>query len=234
MAKLSDLVSRTSEVTGILVATVREVGRRLREAGLITTGRGGRYGGADMTPSDAACLLAALLIVRATSVPLTDIVQVTKTYLRGLTSHSPHGHRMVLDRWDPRLALPELCRLKWGHTLEDALTALIASFSNQDFERRMSKWNGANLIVKIGCPRPVGSHTPQPEAKIEFRTGRFGDLDLFYIRRRSAERLEAVMPKKWSDIPEVVEFEMYVGAEVSESTLKCIGLLLRNSETKHA
>jgi hypothetical protein len=234
MAKLSDLVLRTSRVTGIPTPTVREVARRLREAGFISTGKGGRYGGAHMTPRDAAGLLTALLIVRATAISMAEIAPITKAYLRGLTSHSPRGHRMVLDRWDRRLRLPELCRLNSFHTFEDAFTALIASFVNRDFERGMAKWNCVSLFVKIGRPRPVGSRVPQPEAKIEFETGAFDRLDLFYISRRTAKRIEAISARKWSDIPEDVEFDMYVGAEISERTLKSIGLLLRDSETKHA
>jgi hypothetical protein len=45
MAKLSDLVLRSSEITGVPLPTVREISRRLRENHLIQTGVGGRYGG---------------------------------------------------------------------------------------------------------------------------------------------------------------------------------------------
>src|SRR5271170_3484731 len=102
MAKLSDLILCTSEVTGIPEGTVREISRRLREDGLIGTGKGGRYGGAEMTPNDAASLLTALLIVRASSISLSDIARLTKGHLKGLTSHNPRGHRMVLGGWDRR------------------------------------------------------------------------------------------------------------------------------------
>src|SRR4029077_11225564 len=91
MAKLSELVLRTAEVTGIPEATVREVSRRLREGGLIQTGKGGRYGGAGMTPKDAASLLTGLLIVKASSTPFNEIASLTKDHLRALTSHVGHG-----------------------------------------------------------------------------------------------------------------------------------------------
>src|SRR6476660_7040151 len=65
MAKLSDLISCTSAIMGVPFPTVQEVSRRLREAGIIQTGKGGRYGGIGMTPSDATSLLTTLLIMRA-------------------------------------------------------------------------------------------------------------------------------------------------------------------------
>src|SRR6266849_2432707 len=119
MAKLSDLILCTSEITGIPQATVREVSRRLREGHLIQTGKGGRYGGADMMPRDAVILLTALLIVRGFSVPFTNVASLTRGYLR-LTAHRPYRDRMVWARWDRRLALAQLCRLESGHTFEDA------------------------------------------------------------------------------------------------------------------
>jgi hypothetical protein len=228
MTKLSDLVSRTSEVTGIPVATVREVSRRLREAGLIGTGKGGRYGGADMTPKDAAGLITALLILRASSVPLTEIVQHTKTHLRGLKSHRPRGHRMVPARWDTNLPLPELCRLKTGHSFEEAFTAVIVSFSNRDFERAMAKFEFVDVSVKVISARP------DPEARIGFETGAFDMITLIYILPREAERSEMVMPRKWSDIREDFRFDMAVEANIGQSILKSVGLILRNSERRHA
>src|SRR5262249_12272844 len=133
MAKLSNLILQTADVTGIPEATVREISRRLREGGLIKTGRGGRYGGADMTPNDAAYLLSGLLIARATSLSFTDIAAMAASLMKGLTSHHPRGHRMIPARWDPRLELSELCKLKAGHSFGEAFVALIASFMNGEF-----------------------------------------------------------------------------------------------------
>jgi hypothetical protein len=228
MAKLSALVSRTSEVTGMPVKTVRELGRRLREAGLIGTGTGGRYGGADMTPRDAAGLLTALLIVRASSVSLTKITQHTEDHLRGLKSHRPSGHRMVPARWHKAISLPELCRLETGHNFERAFTALIASFSNRDFERAMGKFGSVDVTVKI-----ISQHR-DPEARIEFDTGAVSFVNLIYILPREAKRSEMVSPRKWFDIRGDAHFDMAVQANVGQATLKAIGLLLRNSEIEHA
>lgn len=230
MAKLSELILQTADVTGIPEATVREISRRLREGGLIKTGKGGRYGGADMTPNDAAYLLSGLLIARASSVSFTDIASIVRSHLKGLTSHAPRGHRMVRARWDNRLELSELCKLKSGHGFGEAFAALIASFVNGEFEQRMAKWRWVNVTVEIFSPRParVGG-AEEPEAKISIETDAFGDSSLYFIPHRAAERLEAIAARKWSEIIET-HCDLAVGAEISESTLKSIGLLLRNSE----
>jgi hypothetical protein len=226
MAKLSDLVLLTSEITEISEATVREVSRRLREGRLIQTGKGGRYGGADMVPKDAASLLTALLVLRSRSQPITDIVPMTKFYLR-LTSHAIRGNRVVWDRWDRRLALPQLQRLKSGHTFEEAFTALIISFSNGDFERQMVKWNGVRLEIEVGGWLP---------AVIRFHTGTYGLLSLGYIEHGHVQSLREDTPKNWSEILEAVPdfaFSLGATARLSEQTLKTIGILLRNLEPRH-
>jgi hypothetical protein len=230
MAKLSDLVLLTSQITGLPEATVREVSRRLREAGLIQTGKGGRYGGADMMPKDAVSLLTGLSIVRAFSVPITEIAPITRAYLRRLTSHRPHRDCMVSARWDTRLALTQLRRLKSGHTFEDAFTALIASFSNGEFEREMVKWNGVNLIIELYGALPGDVPDTDPGAIIYLNTGTFGEHNLAYIRHGSAGASYKVLPKNWSEIPgPSVFFDLTVSASYRLPTLKSIGLLLKNS-----
>jgi hypothetical protein len=225
MAKLSDLVSRSSEVTGVPIATVREISRRLREGELIRTGKGGRYGGADMTPRDAASLLTALLIVRASAVSLSDIVPLTRSHLSGLKSPG---------RWGRQLALPQLCRLKPRHTFGEAFSALIASISNRELESSITKWaldrpRGFapffELTVKIV--------SPFSEARIEFRSPAFDVLDMVYLRPRDQAAF-LPLPRKWSDVPEDEAFDLRVSATLQEPTLKSIGLLLKNSDAKHA
>jgi hypothetical protein len=229
MAKLSELIMRTAAVTGTPEATVREISRRLREGGLIQTGKGGRYGGADMTPRDVACLLSGLLIVRASSVSFADIASVAKSHLDGLTSHIPRSHRMIPARWDRRLELSELCKLKVGHGFGEAFAGLIASFANGEFEQRMTKWRWVRVAVTIYSPRPIPFRTEEPEAAIEFETEAFGRSYLHFIRRRGAERTEMIAPSKWSDINEEMHCDLSVGAEISSATLKSLGLLLQNS-----
>lgn len=59
--KLVDLVSLAAELTGLPETTLGETARSLQKAGLIQTGKPGRYGGAKMNASDAASLTIALL-----------------------------------------------------------------------------------------------------------------------------------------------------------------------------
>jgi hypothetical protein len=231
MAKLSKLVLRTSQVTGIPEATVREISRRLREArrlNLIGTGKGGRYGGADMTPNDAASLLTALLILRALSVSLTKIGQLTDAYLRGLRAYSPANRRMILGRWDRRLKLPGLCRLEPGHTFGEALSTLISSIAEGDMERAASKWGYFELQVVVDRCRP------DYYARIEFETSKLGPIRLHYIRASDARKTYVEnKARRWSDVPEDTASDLNVSAAIGDPTLKSIGVLLKNSEAKH-
>jgi hypothetical protein len=232
MAKLSELVVRTSEVTGIPEATVREVSRRLREEGLIHTGKGGRYGGADMTPKDAASLLTGLMIVKVSSPPFAGIASLTKDYLNVLKSHDARGHRSVPARWDRRLELSELCKLKSGHTFGDAFTALIASLSNGEFERKVPKWGWIDLGIEVFSPWPARINgPPEPNAQINFLTEAFGQSGLSYFRPRIAKRIDTCPPSKWSDMTKDFIFDLSVGARIRYATLTSVGLLLRNPET---
>ena len=220
MAKLSDLVLRTSEVTGVSLPTVREISRRLREGGLIHTGKGGRYGGAKMAPNDAARLLTALLIAGASTFSLADIVSLTKKYL-ALRAHGARGQRLALTRWGRQLGLPELCELKTGHTFDEAFTALMVSFLNGQYERRRAKWNWGSVLLTIETD-------PEPQAQITIAGD--GYWSLFYVRRAAADHINPAAAKKWSDIPENQTFDLTVRSQITEMTLKCIGLLLRKPE----
>ena len=234
MAKLSDLVSRSAEVTGVPIATVREISRRLREAELIRTGRGGRYGGANMIPSDAASLLTALLIVRASSVSLTDIVSLTRSHL-SFRAYIPRSDHLLLGRWDRELALPQLCSLNRGHTFGDAFSALIGSIANGDLKRAITDW--ATMRPRGMAPRftldvTVHSPKPHPEAWIEFDAPAFDRLQLVYVRSQDAKEVKIPnAPRKWSDLSEDTGFDLTVRAGVTEKTLSSIGLLLGNSGT---
>jgi len=233
MAKLSDLISCTSEVTGVPFATVQEVGRRLREGRLIQTGKGGRYGGADMTPEDAASLLTALLIVRASSVSLNQIVRLTRSHLRDCRSYSPsQGDRLSFDGWSQKLALPQLCRLRKGHTFGDSLAALLRSIAEGDLERAIAHWASARahgtphyfqLAVKIIGPRPYS------EARIEFDAAALKET-LLYLKPSDVKRFGIFQPKpprKLRDLPdEPPGVDLMVSASVQEDTLTAIGRVL--------
>jgi hypothetical protein len=140
---------------------------------------------------------------------------------------------MVWARSDKRLELSELCKLKSGHGFGEAFAALIASFVNGEFEQRMTKWRWVSVGVKIFNPRPTRVGGPEvPDAQISIETEAFGDSSLYFIPHRAAEGIEALAPSKWSEITET-HFDLRVGAEITEDTLKSIGLLLRNSEPSH-
>jgi hypothetical protein len=227
MAKLSDLVLRSSEITGVPLPTVREISRRLRENHLIQTGVGGRYGGADMTPEHAAGLLTALMIVRTSATSMRSVARLTRSHLEDLKSYS--------GRWSRILALPQLRGLKSAHTFGDAFTALLASIADGDLERAIKKWaldkpHGTGsffeLTVKIDSPNPF------LQASIEFHTSAFDRLTMFYTRPRDKVTFEG-LPRRWSDISEEPRYDLRVSATLQDPTLKSIGLLLRNSEVEY-
>lgn len=228
MAKLSDLVLRTSEVTGIPGATVREISRRLREGRLIRTGKGGRYGGADMTPNDAATLLTALLVLKAWSVTLSKIVPLTTSHLRDLRAYAPLDRGMILAHWGRTLKLPELGQLKPGHTFEEALSSLISSVAKGDMEQATRKWGRFEIEVAV-----IGQE-PELSARICFDTSTLGQILLFYIRSRDARGLTVPdKARRWSDVLAATA-DLRVSASIYDPTLKSIGILLRNSKAKHA
>jgi hypothetical protein len=233
MAKLSDLVACTSEVTGIPFAAVQEVSRRLREGGLIQTGKGGRYGGADMVPEDAASLLTALLVLKVSSVSLSEIVRLTCFHLRKLKAHSDKGDRLVLDTWDQPLALSQLCRLKKGHTFGESLSALISSISKGELTKAVADWASGRphgvaaffeFQVRLDGPRPHSA------AQIRFNTAAF-EMWLTYVR--PLDRVVPVpLPRKARDLLELKPrgFNLVVTANVDEETLTAIGTLLSDGD----
>jgi hypothetical protein len=233
MAKLTDLVLRSSEVTGIPAATVREIARRLREDGLIRTGKGGRYGGAEMAPSDAASLLTALLIVRASSISFNQIVRLTQSHLTDFRSYSSRNGALLFGRWHRRLRLPQLYRLGKGHTFGDAFSALIASIADGDLERATTEWaadrpKGASPYFAVSVD--IYSPRPHREARIRFESPAFDVFELHYVRPPEANGLIfKAAPRRWSDLNDG-RFDLTVTASIRQETLKSIGVLLRNVE----
>ncbi len=220
MARLSDLVLRTSEVTGVPEPAVREMGRRLREAGLISTGKGGRYGGAEMTSVDAARLVTSLMIAKASTFSHTKVVPLAKAYLTGLISHSGRRGHLVVDRWNAKLGLFELCELKIGHTFEDAVAALFSSMATSSFKSAMQKWGTVRIRIELSDPKP------DYRALVTISTGKIGNFGLFYFPRQFAQTLQPANIKNWSDIRTDYRFDLRARTSISESTLKHIGALL--------
>jgi hypothetical protein len=231
MAKLIDLVSCSAEITGVPEATVREISRRLREAGLISTGKVGRYGGADMTASDAASLLTGLLVAGSSAVAINDLGSFTKSHLN-LKSYLPRQRPPLLSgTWSRVLALPLLHRLKNGHAFRDALTALIESAANGDYERAIKKWAESGLLNPFGLKVSLGRPRPEPEAKIEFSSPNLGEYCLLYLRPADV-RLHQIFtpaaPRKWSHLlSDPRYFDLEVNAVITESTIAALGRVLQ-------
>jgi hypothetical protein len=173
-----------------------------------------------MTPTDAASLLTALLIVRASAASLNNIALVTKLHLQDLICRGDDARRS----WDRQLALPQLSRLKLGHTFAEAFSALIASISNGDLERSIKKWNigkgGFEIKVRIDKPTPLYG------AYIEFRTDAFFQSEL-YLRRK--DKGIVYPPRNWSAVRDFNN-DLRVSATICEPTLKAVGVLLRSSD----
>jgi DNA-binding transcriptional ArsR family regulator len=233
MAKLSELVSRSSEATGVAIATVREVSRRLREAGLIHTGKGGRYGGADMMPQDVAALLTGLMVARVAA-SLNDVAKHTTVHLQDLRAY--HGNeRLHLARWDRRLALPQLCNLRAGHSFGEAFTALVASISNGELEDRVAKWSSARLPgskAHFGLSVELLSPPPIRDARIIFQSSAFSTRMVYLLPRDAKNTIIPSVPRGWSDIADGPP-DLFVTVSLQETALKAASLVLRESETRH-
>jgi hypothetical protein len=130
MAKLSDLVTAVAESTQMTESAVKEVARRLREGKLIQTGKTGRYGGAQMTPDDAAALIVGLMVSRVADSSMENLTSITRELLSGKSYKWDRQWRA--GAWPRELNLPFLTKLGSGHSLKDAITALIVSANHGD------------------------------------------------------------------------------------------------------
>lgn len=95
--KLNELVAEVSNMTGLPQATIGETARSLQKAGLIKTGRPGRYGGAQMSSEDATALSIAVIATgekrEVTTAPAIverfGSLRLTQTNLYGQSNHFP-------------------------------------------------------------------------------------------------------------------------------------------------
>jgi hypothetical protein len=229
MAKLTDLVSCVADITGVPEATVREISRRLREAGLISTGKVGRYGGADMTPTDAASLLTGMLVASTSSVAINDLGSVTKSHLNFKSYFPRRRPPLPLGKWSRELSLPLLCCLQKGHRFNDALSALITSAANGDIERATKKWRGADALAEFRLAVRFGANPFQ--AEIEFQSPAFTEMSLLYLRPaevRVRNIFVPAAPRKWSDLfSRQHGYDFDVSATIHEETVAAVGRLLQ-------
>jgi hypothetical protein len=231
MAKLTELVSCVADTTGVPEATVREISRRLREASLINTGKVGRYGGADMTPTDAASLLTGMLVVSTSSVAINDLGSVTKSHLNFKSYFPRRQPPLPLGKWSRELSLPLLCCLQKGHTFNAALSALITSAANGDFERATKKWKGPDALADFGLAVRLFGARPFLQAEIEFQSPAFTELSLLYLRPadvRASNIYVPAAPRKWSDLfSRQNGYDFDVSATIHEETVAAVGRLLQ-------
>jgi hypothetical protein len=201
MARLSDLVTTVAKSTGMAESAVKEVARRLREGKLIQTGPVGRYGGAQMTPDDAAALIVGLMVSRASDSSMGNLASVTRELLSGISYK--RGRQWRPGGWPRKVNLPFLSRLGSGHSLKDAVAALIEWASSGDSDIHPD----ANVLEVSYAPT-------HPLATIRFDAGSSGQyattIELTYAR----VRLPITTPN------------LTVSAELMFSTFQDIGRLL--------
>jgi len=177
MAKLSDLVAALAESTETPETTVKEVARKLREGQLIRTGKGGRYGGAQMTHDDVAALIVGLMAYRTSDSALPKLAPLTRELLRGTSYKSDREWRPGV--WPRELNLPLLAKLKPGHSFKDAVVALILSVNRGDTE----DIDSAEPVLQVVCA------SARPFAVISFESGKKGPsithIELSYTSARS-------------------------------------------------
>ena len=176
MATLNNLVATVAKSTGIAEVSVKEVARRLRESRLIQTGKVGRYGGAQMTPYDAAALIVGLMAYRGSDASLDNLAAITRELLASISYKS--GRKWRPGGWPRDLNLPLLSKLGQGHSLKNAVAALIVSAHRGDTEHI----HPDDSVLQVYCastpPYAVIGFEGSPEHPSE--TTRF---ELSYSRR---------------------------------------------------
>jgi hypothetical protein len=121
-AQLMDVLSRT---TGLPLATVVDLDRRLVTAGLRTKGGRG-FSVAQMTPLDAARLLTAILASPLANQAVEAVQRYARTRVYADRSNDKHFAATQLD---------DLATLPARHGFVDALAALIASVATGELAK---------------------------------------------------------------------------------------------------
>jgi hypothetical protein len=151
VAKLSDLIVVMTRLTGLPEKTVREVARRVREAGFIQTGKPGRYGGAEMTAQDAAALLLGL-------VGGSDVLDAGKTVALCWDLTISHYENALGDQI-PAPPAEHYVGLGEGHSLPNAIVNMLWASAHDLLGH--PEINFPYTIIIFSIERPV------PEAKIK-------------------------------------------------------------------
>ncbi|MBP2294717.1 hypothetical protein [Azospirillum rugosum] len=197
MAKLSTLVPALAEVLGLPEPSVALPARRLREARVISTGGRGP-GGADMTASDCAALLVAVLASESASAAPAVVQE-----WRRLQSRFGEGR----SRMDAGMAAV----LDPSAGFLDQLSSIIDLGRSGVIERMFSHMMAPQIVVHLGMP--VRS------AFISIHSGNEdGELSVVFMCEYG------VMPDEPDDEQ---SGDLTVSKVITDKTLLRLGLLLR-------
>jgi hypothetical protein len=136
-----------------------------------------------------------------------------------------------LDTWPQKLALPQLCRLKKGHSFGESLSALLRLIGAGELERAIAKWaslRSPGTAAYFSFDVQINASRPYSESRISFDTAAF-DLSLFYLRPQDVKQHNLVpitAPKKWRELSEARGFDLVVTARLGHDALTAVGRLL--------
>lgn len=156
MASPKELVSVVADITGLEEGTVILHDRNLLLAGLRSPGMRGR-GVSRVNAQDAAHLLIAVIAAHS----VKDSARAVQR----------HGQMRLDERWSlPFLPIPELKALPAGHTLVDAVTALIESGISGSLPAAAAQACGEEQDLagdgKVGIEIKVTARNPAPGPRI--------------------------------------------------------------------
>jgi hypothetical protein len=135
MAVSTDLIELVSKTTGLALATVVDIDRRLVKSNLRTKGGRG-LNAARMTPLDAARLLTAILGSAQAYVSVDAVERYTETRMDKAKSSAEAFDTVNLD---------DLAALPARHSFVDALAAVIASCTNGSLAKQMAAAGGSAI-----------------------------------------------------------------------------------------
>ena len=172
MATPGQLIAKISEDLNVPARTVTVYDRKLREAGLLSKFGRGR-GSVHRSPLDTARILIAILGTD-TPVRAAEVVKDFGALERYYDEAVPASE----------LNLVSLCGKQFAdiHTLEDAISAVIAGFGQDEFRNRLKKYSYSHPGWRYDVVLEVSERTLRVELKIKshyYRYGHRGDLESY-------------------------------------------------------
>jgi hypothetical protein len=139
MASPAQLVRRLSETTGVSLATITDLDRRLVKAGLRSKGGRGLHA-AHVTPLDAARLLTAILGNAQANLAANAVDRYPKT---------PADRARSSDKIFEASGIADLASIPAHHSFVDGLERLIASAANGALAKLIQKNEFATPSIEI-------------------------------------------------------------------------------------